>query len=390
MVQIGLRTGSPGSDARIMVARSVRQGTGRPEASKRRRTLAFVRYLSQVIPRLSAVRPITVAAGGILRHMDTLSLILDDMRLRGTFVYAELTAPWSLSLDAPGSASFHIVTGGQAWLLREGAEAQLLQRGDLVILPGGQPHRLQDKPAAAARSRDILGELQEVRGLEALREGGGGTATHMVSGIFRFDVNMAAPLVAALPPLLQVRSHDAMPPLWLAIGLQFLEQEVASARPAQQAVLNRLLDVMFIESVRDYVEALPDGSGNWLAALRDRSLSAVLAQIHGKPEYNWTVQEFASLACLSRSAFAERFTQVMGHPPLAYLTRHRMRLAARHLASSSHPVSRVAELVGYTSEAAFSQAFKREYGVPPSVWREQQSQPPLRAGAPAAEADAQA
>ncbi|TAL19009.1 MAG: AraC family transcriptional regulator, partial [Aquabacterium sp.] len=245
----GFAPALPAADARIMVARSVRQGTGRPEASKRRRTLAFVRYLSQVIPRLSAVRPITVVAGGILRHMDTLSLILDDMRLRGTFVYAELTAPWSLSLDAPGSASFHIVTDGQAWLLREGAEAQLLQRGDLVILPGGQPHRVQDKPAAAARSRDILGELQEVRGLEALREGGGGAATHMVSGIFRFDVNMAAPLVAALPPLLQVRSHDAMPPLWLAIGLQFLEQEVASARPAQQAVLNRLLDVMFIESV---------------------------------------------------------------------------------------------------------------------------------------------
>lgn len=316
--------------------------------------------------------------------MDTLSLILDDMRLRGTFVYTALSAPWSLALNCPGMSSFHIVTAGSAWLLREDEAPLLLQRGDLLILPGGTAHRLQDRPTPDVTSHDMLRGLQKLRGLDELNYGGGGAVTRTVSGLLRFDPTMAGPLLAALPALLHVRSHDATPPPWLAIGLQFLEQELASQRPAHQAVVNRMLDIMFIESVRDYVESLPDRSENWLAALRDKALSAVLAQIHARPEHNWTVQEFADLACLSRSAFAERFTLAMGMPPLGYLTRHRMRLAARHLKRSTHPVSRVAEMVGYGSEAAFSQAFKREFGVPPSVWRDQRSPPAEAAPFPAA------
>jgi len=117
------------------------------------------------------------------------------------------------------------------------------------------------------------------------------------------------------------------------------------------------------------VASLPEGSGNWLAALKDRALSTALACMHRNPAHNWTVPELAQQACLSRSAFADRFGQTLGEPPLTYLTRHRMRLAARQLASSTSPVSRIADQVGYSSEAAFSQAFKREYGLSPSVWR---------------------
>jgi AraC-like DNA-binding protein len=128
-----------------------------------------------------------------------------------------------------------------------------------------------------------------------------------------------------------------------------------------------------MECIREHVEALPEGSGNWLAALKDRALSTALACMHREPRRAWTVPELAQQACLSRSAFADRFTQTLGEPPLTYLTRHRMRLAARQLSHSALPVNRIADEVGYASEAAFSQAFKRAYGASPSAWRLQRT-----------------
>jgi AraC-like DNA-binding protein len=268
-------------------------------------------------------------------------------------------------------------------LVREGQAHVLLQTGDLIVLPAGARHHIQDKPLTPALPLDLLprmarSELAEQTQGEATGEAaqagqGGQTTCHLISGHARFDVDMAAPLVAALPPLMHVRGLGEAPPLWLAIGLQFLAQEVASSRPAQQAIINRLGDILFMECIRDHVESVPEGSGNWLAALRDRALSTALACMHREPQRNWTVPELAQQACLSRSAFAERFSQTLGEPPLTYLTRHRMRLAARQLGHTAQPVSRIADEVGYASEAAFSQAFKRAHGVSPSQWRLQRA-----------------
>lgn len=307
--------------------------------------------------------------------MDTLSLILDEMRMQGAvFTYTNLTAPWALRMHSPGLASFHIMTRGQAWLLREQQAPVFMQQGDVLILPSGESHLIVDQPRgphahALAHTIDLLAEIAKRPG-EMIDAGGGGEAATLVSGHSRYDVIMGAPLVAALPPLLHIRSQGATPPLWLAIGLQFLEQEIRSPRPAQQAVVNRLGDIVLIQCVRDYLEALPEGSGNWLAALRDKALSAALGQLHRQPERNWNVSDLAEIAHLSRSAFADRFSQALGMPPLAYLTQHRMRLAARQLAGSSQPIGVIAEGVGYTSKTAFSQAFRREYGCSPSEFRE--------------------
>jgi AraC family transcriptional regulator, alkane utilization regulator len=306
-------------------------------------------------------------------NMDTLSLILDDMHFDGV-VFASTcnSAPWAWSLATPGLASFHMITSGQAWLVRDGAEPVLIQTGDLIVLPAGAPHRIQDKPQTLAVPQDLLPFMTRFELSPSQHGGGEGHTCHLISGHARFDVVMAAPLISALPALMHVRGLGEAPPLWLAIGLQFLAQEVSAARPAQQAIINRLGDILFMECIRDHVESVPEGSGNWLAALKDRALSAALAQMHRDPRRAWTVPELAQHACLSRSAFADRFTQAMGEPPLTYLTRHRMRLAARQLSSSGLAIARIADQVGYASEAAFSQAFKREYGLSPSVWRAQQ------------------
>ena len=305
-------------------------------------------------------------------NMDSLSLILDDMHFDGVVFASSVNAPpWSWGLSIPGVACAHVITQGEAWLVRDDADPLLLQTGDLIVLPGGLPHRIQDRPHTAAITQDLLPHMaQDVVGARV--EGTDSPqACHLISTHARFDVDMAAPLVRALPPVIHVRGLGEAPPPWLAVGLQFLALEVAHRRPAQQAILNRVGDILFMQCIRDHVESVPEGSGNWLVALKDRALSTALALIHQSPRHNWTVPELAQHACLSRSAFADRFTQTLGEPPLTYLTRHRMRLAARQLAHSALPVGKVADQVGYASEAAFSQAFKREHGVSPSVWRQQ-------------------
>ncbi len=306
-----------------------------------------------------------------LASMDSLSLILDGMHFNGVvFTYTDMTAPWCWQLATPGLACFHIVTHGRAWLMREQEPPLLIEAGDLVVLPAGTPHQVKDKPQSTATPIDLLPFMDQTE-TTPVRQQGGGTACKLISGHARFDIDMAAPLIAALPPIMVVRASGNAPPLWLALGIQFLEQEIASVRPAQQAILNRVGDIMLMECLRDHVESVPEGTGNWLAALKDKALSSALAGIHQRPDHNWTVPELAQLACLSRSAFADRFSQTLGEPPLTYLTRHRMRLAARQLRCSPLSLSKIAEQVGYSSEAAFSHAFKREYGEAPSVWRQQ-------------------
>lgn len=301
--------------------------------------------------------------------MDSLSLILDDMHFGGVvFTHTEMSAPWAWRLSTPGLACFHVVTEGQAWLMREHEAPVLIEAGDLIIIPAGTAHTIKDKPQSIADPVDLLPYMEHSE-LTPVRQQGGGAACKLISGHARFDVDMAAPLITALPALMHIQSGCTMPPLWLAIGIQFLEQEIAAVRPAQQAILNRVGDILLMECLRDYVESIPAGSGNWLGALKDKALSMALARMHQQPEHNWTVPELAQHACLSRSAFADRFSQALGEPPLTYLTRHRMRLAARQLRNSALSVAKIGEQVGYASEAAFSQAFKREYGEAPSIWR---------------------
>ena len=300
--------------------------------------------------------------------MDTLSLILDDIRLHGAvFRESQLSAPWALKLHTPGLTAFHIVARGQAWLRCQGAEPLKLQAGDIVLLPDGPEHSVHDDLSSVAAAYDLRPELEQLR-TEPLRLGQQGASAAILSGHFRFDVNLARPLIAALPAVMHLRSAGS-PSSWLRLGLQFIAEETARVQPGQQVIINRIADILLVEMLRDHVNNLPEGTGNWLLALRDKALSSALAAMHGDPGRDWSVPELAEHARLSRSAFAERFGQVLGRPPLSYLTEHRMRLAAWKLAHTRLSISQIAEQVGYGSETAFSQAFKRHYGEPPSKMR---------------------
>ena len=301
--------------------------------------------------------------------MDTLSLILDDIRLHGAvFRETQLTAPWAVRMHTPGLTSFHIVTRGSAWLMREGAAPLKLSSGDIIMLPGGIEHRVQDDPTTRVTPHDLTLALDGLH-VQALQLGGDGPGAALLSGHFRFDVNLARPLIAALPDILHLRSVAGTPAMWLQIGLQFIAEEATRPLPGQQVIINRVADILLVEALRDHVASLPEGHSNWLMALRDSALSSVLAAMHRQPEKNWSVPELAEIAHLSRSAFADRFAQVLGQPPLSYLTEHRMRLAAWKLTQTRLTLAQIATQVGYASETAFSQAFKRAHGRSPSAYR---------------------
>ena len=186
------------------------------------------------------------------------------------------------------------------------------------------------------------------------------------------DVEMARPLLSSLPPSIVIQQGlEGSGPVWLRLGLDFLALESELYRPGRDTLINRLISMFLIECVRDYVEQLPKNANNWLNAVRDPYLSPVLSAIHAKPAHGWTVVELASIACLSRSAFAERFSQIVGQPPLTYLTQYRLRLATRLLIQQDLSISRVSEKVGYASETAFSQAFRRQYDVSPSQYKKE-------------------
>ena len=310
--------------------------------------------------------------------MDALSKIMDDIHMRGAeYIYISGRNDWNFSLDTHGEFVFHIMLFGHATLQFDAQAPQAVQGGDIIIIPSGTHHTLHASTpnAALIKSYDIYQEFQGHRN-DPLNLGDVGRAQTLLLTIrCLLDVNMARPLLSALPTQLRIsNAMGAGAPPWLQIGLQFLALEAERSRPGRDTLLNRLVGMLMIECVRDYIEQLPEGSESWLTALRDPQLAPVLSAIHAHPENPWTVAELASLAFMSRSAFAERFSTTMGDTPLAYLAAHRLRLAAWHLRENDQSIARIAEKVGYASETSFSQAFKRFYGESPSQYRKQPAQ----------------
>lgn len=302
-----------------------------------------------------------------VREPDTLSVMLDDIRLSGAQLVDLALAPGApLVFAAPNRAVIYIVREGEAWLRRGDAAPERLGPADLAMVTTREKQVLSLDPEGAGDAAADIGEVMAGKGRLAEPAG---TAARVTCGAFRYDANFAAPLIAALPPLIRFAGAGDEAPAWLMLGLAFLEQERAQPRPAHQAVVNRLLDILMIECLRDQIDRLPPDAASWLGALRDPQISPALAAIHGDPSRNWTVPELASRVNLSRSAFAARFTARLGQSPMAYITSHRLRIAARQLRQGSTPVKSIAAGLGYESTVGFTQAFRREFGYPPSALR---------------------
>jgi len=303
-----------------------------------------------------------------LRSADPLGEALHYLRVIGNFYCrSELTEPWGLTMPTwPDCLCFHIVTVGQCLLEVDGAEPRVLRPGDLVLVPHGRGHILRSGPGTIAP--DVIGLEHEFHNRYAiLRHGGGGAATTLVCGLVRLDHPAAHHIVPLLPDLIHVEPTGGLHDEWMQSTLRLIAAEAAQLRPGGEAVITRLSDILVIQALRDWIEHAPAAQRGWLGALRDRQIGRAITLIHRDPARDWTVASLAGELAMSRSAFAARFTELVGEPAMQYLTRWRMQMARAWLIEDGTTVADVASRLGYRSEAAFSRAFKRTVGSSPGT-----------------------
>jgi len=198
---------------------------------------------------------------------------------------------------------------------------------------------------------------------------GRGPSARLVCGFLACDARPFNPLVENLPRVIKARSAPNDPDSWLAQFIRVAVMESADRRAGSESVLAKLSELMFIEVVRRYLEAMPPEQAGWLAGLRDPFVGKALSLLHAMPAHAWTIEELGRKVGLSRSVLAERFSDLLGMPPMQYLAMWRMQLAAKMLSEGSANIASIADRIGYESEAAFSRAFKKLVGVAPSAWR---------------------
>ena len=291
--------------------------------------------------------------------MDALSDVLKSVRLEGAvYLNAEFTAPWCIRGElglasvrerlagAEHVAFFHFLIEGKCKVrLADGGEALEAGAGYLVLFPQEGRHLMGTDLHLAPMEGDAKVSLDG--DLYQMRHGGGGTATRFVCGYLACSRAVCRPLLEALPRLVRISIGDGPAAGLLRELLRVGVRESAAFRPGAESTLAKLSELMFVEAMRRYLENLPPEGKGWLAGVRDAHVGRALALLHGQPGKPWTVDELSREVALSRSALAERFTALVGEPPIQYLMRWRLALAAQALRSSGESVARVAERSGY-------------------------------------------
>jgi AraC-like DNA-binding protein len=316
--------------------------------------------------------------------MDVLSEVLKVVKLQGAmFYHGEFSAPWSflsprscnyaphLAEGAVHVIIYHLLTEGRASARLEDGESISLDPGDIVIFPHGDPHIVENGPST--KTVDMTPELARVlsQGLKVSRMGGGGEVTKFICGYMVCDPRLSQVFLSGLPPVFKVSIRNDPSGQWLENSIRFSVNEADPSRAGGEAVVAKLSEVLFVETLRAYIAHLPPEQTGWLAGARDAEIGKTLALMHRNPAHPWTIAALAKEVGVSRSVLAERFRHYLNEAPMAYLTRWRLQLGAQKLASTSYSVAQVAAEVGYESEAAFNRAFKREFEVPPARFRNQ-------------------
>lgn len=310
--------------------------------------------------------------------MDVLSSFLSSVHLVSEiYLSVEMSAPWGVAFpEQPERALFYVLSRGSCYIEVEGEEGPLsLVGGDVVMLPGGSPHTMKDRPDTPTTPVEQVLAQGAYDEQSVFRYGGGGANASMIVGRFRFENHGAIPLLSSMPPLIRIRDEVAHLVPGLAATLRLLSAETTSALPGKDILMDRLADVLFVQILRAFV-ALEEqegrsyeSRGGLIQALMDPELSKALTLMHKKPEHPWTVAELAQRVGMSRTAFAVRFKAKAGVGPLEHLTQWRVQKACELLREGRKSLDEVAWRVGYESATAFSKAFKRETGVAPGAFR---------------------
>jgi AraC-like DNA-binding protein len=301
---------------------------------------------------------------------DVLSNMFQDAQLQSWDVEeASFPAPWGIRSDG-GRVHFYCLIEGACRFEIDGVEtATILDPGDLVVIMQQRGHCLRDGPHSATvpieqiigkdkprmKTRDFLGKKDAL--------------TRLVYGYFLFDRHRMNALLAALPPFVHLKGMNGKVMPWLDDTLRLLMDESGKALPGRRAIADRLVQVMFIHTIRLSLTTLPDGCCNLFAALVDPDIGQILGLIHAQPELSWTVTSMAEQVCLSRSVFAARFKTLVSKSPIQYLLECRMQKACVLLSEGRYSIKEIAGLVGYATAAAFSNSFKRWSGKSPGYFR---------------------
>jgi AraC-like DNA-binding protein len=319
---------------------------------------------------------------------------LSDL-LRAVFYDVEGRPPWVAEAPAsreilpaimPGAGhliEFHGIVRGSCWAARVGEPAIRLHEGDVVMFPQGDAHVMSSAPGMRAKRTESEASVpgpaerrpfaltMDAAGAASPRSGSvAPDRTHVICGFLGCDARPFNPLLAALPRVLPLQGAAAATS-WVGTLLKTVASESGQRRPGGEAVLERMSEMLFVEALRRYVDALPAEQTGWLAGLRDPDVGRVLGLLHARPAEPWTLERLCDASRISRSTLHERFVHFVGMPPMQYLTNWRMQIASRMLRDTAVKVVRVALDVGYESEAAFARAFKRVVGVTPGAWRRQ-------------------
>jgi len=322
--------------------------------------------------------------------MDAFSEILSGVKLHGAVYFsAEFSAPWGFSAPASRAMAvklgtgaehlivYHLLVGGRA-VVRLGAGTEVaLEPGDVVVFPHGDAHEIASGPEAKAPfpSYGISAKIA-ARDLSTLRGGGGGATARFVCGYMSCDPYLSRPILSGLPPVFKVNLRSDRSGQWLENSILHLVDEAGSGRMGSEAMLAKVSEALFVDTLRRHVAMMPEAERGWLAGARDPVVGKSLGLLHGRVAQAWTIAELAEQVGISRSALVERFVRYLDEPPMTYLTRWRLQLAARSLERTSRGVADIAADVGYESEAAFNRAFKREYGLPPGRYRGEKKSTP--------------
>jgi AraC-like DNA-binding protein len=317
---------------------------------------------------------------------DALSDVLKTVRLTGaTFFDIVAKAPWvaesppcefvlpKILPDAGHLIAYHVVTEGSCFTNIVGQEPVALSAGEVVVFTKGDGHVLSSSPGLRAEPRPAgaLDGMSDSQLPFVINYGqdDGPISAKFVCGYLACDAQPFNPLLDSLPPVIKAGDPQGSDKGWLGQFIRLATAESADKRAGGESVLAKLSELMFIEVVRRHLASLPPEQAGWLAGLRDPFVGKALSLMHAKPAQDWTIEDLAKEVGLSRSVLAERFADLVGMPPIQYLAKWRMQIASGLLSGGSANIAAVAAEVGYGSEAAFSRAFKKVVGVPPSEWR---------------------
>ena len=322
------------------------------------------------------------------RNADPLELVprvLDLVRLSGAiFLKSDFHAPWSYTspaapemavalpaLDGPGSSlvMLHVVAHGSCWVSLDGGPRMELSTGDVVVMPYGDANVWgSPEPADPVPVTQLL-PPPPWSTFPTIDYGGPGETTSMVCGYLVGDAVLFDPVLRALPPLFVVRPPKGPAATWVDASIEYALRATRTSSGGASWTDHRLPELLFTEVLRIYLEGTDAQLTGWLAALRDPLVGQALALMHARPAHDWTVAELAAGVASSRTVLVDRFHELLGQPPIRYLTGWRMDLASGLLRTTNLGVAEIAERVGYESEAAFSRAFKRVFGRAPAHWR---------------------